>query len=64
MFLKKKRSFFSMLRASAVIILFLGVPVWLIVIGLITGSMLVWLFLGGYVGVSYSISGRFDSWVM
>lgn len=63
MFLKNKRSFFSMLRASAVIVLFFGVPVWLIVIGLITGSMIVWLFLAGFVGVSYSLCGRVDSWL-
>lgn len=38
--IKKKRSFRDLLRAALVVLFFIGVPVWLLMIALITDSAL------------------------
>ena len=62
--IKKKRSFRELLRAALVVLLFNGVPVWLLMIAMVTENVWVCLGLIGYVLVSWAFVGRFDRWGM
>lgn len=61
MVFKKKLRIQDALLAAGVVLLFVGVPIWLFMIGLITGSVPVWLILFVWVWVSYSIIRRFEN---
>lgn len=61
---KKKRSFRKLLRASLVILIFFAVPLWVFVIGMITGHPVVWICLLVYASISYLLSWRIEEWVM
>lgn len=58
---KKKRRIRDLLRAALVVLLFIGVPVWLLMITLITGSVGVFVGMVGYVFVSWFIGRRFEN---
>lgn len=47
--------------AALVVIMSIGVPIWLLVVALITESVLMWLFLILYVLVGYSIAWRVEN---
>lgn len=57
---KKKRSFRDLLRAALVVLLFIGVPVWLLMIALITGSADVCICMIAYVSVAWIVGRRFE----
>lgn len=57
---KKKRSFRDLLVAALVVLLFIGIPVWLLMIALITGSAAWGFVLIGYVSVSCIVGRRFE----
>ena len=62
--IKKKRSLWELLRAALVVLFCFGVPVWLLVVAMITESAGWCIALIGWVLISWFISGRVEKWVM
>lgn len=62
--IKKKRSLWELLRAALVVLFFFGVPVWLLVIAMITESAGWCIALIGWVLISWLIAGRCEKWLM
>ena len=58
--LRKKRSFWELLRAAVVVLVFIGVPVFLLMIALITGSAGVSVGMVVYVSLAWVVGRRFE----
>lgn len=61
---KKKRSFWELLRAGLVVLFCFVVPVWLLVVAMITESAGWCVALIGWALISWIIFGRVEKWEM
>lgn len=57
---KKKRSFRDLVQAALVVVLAVGVPTWLFMICLITGSVLAFVGLVLWISLGMAIGRRFE----
>ena len=60
-FRKKRHNWKELVVAGLVVISFIGVPVWLLAICLITESFWMWLVLMVWVSVSYRVAWRVEN---
>lgn len=57
---KKKRRLCDLLRAALIIVLFIGVPIWLLMFCMVTNDLIAWFGLAAWLFISYSVSRRFE----